>query len=115
MEVARSAEECLREFFPEYDSFRPGQREVTESVLRGLNTLAVMPTGSGKSLCYQVAACAMQGFTLVVSPLIALMEDQVRSLAGFGFKVAALNSLMDSRQQMTLLRGLSLTSRSSSS
>ena len=106
VEVARSPDECLREFFPEHDSFRPGQLDVIESVLQGRNTLAVMPTGSGKSLCYQVAAAAIQGFTLVVSPLIALMKDQVRSIEELPFRVEALNSLMDSREQMSLLRGL---------
>jgi len=106
VEVVRSPEEYLREFFPQYDSFRPGQREVIKSVLQGRNTLAVMPTGSGKSLCYQVVAAAAQGFTLVVSPLIALMEDQVRSIEDLRIRVAALNSLMARHQQMNLPREL---------
>lgn len=106
MDVARDVDECLRRFFPQHSRFRPGQRECIQSVLNRQNTLAIMPTGAGKSLCYQVAAAALRGFTLVVSPLIALMEDQVRSLEDLPFKTAALNSLMDSRQQLSLLREL---------
>ena len=69
----------LVEFFG-FESFRPGQREVIERLLQGRHTLAVLPTGSGKSLCYQLTAQMLPGITLVVSPLIALMQDQVEAL-----------------------------------
>src|SRR2546428_14126738 len=64
-----------------FQSFRPGQREVIECLLQGRHTLAVFPTGAGKSLCYQLTAQLLPGITLAVSPLIALMEDQVEPLA----------------------------------
>ncbi|MGH8057714.1 MAG: DEAD/DEAH box helicase, partial [Candidatus Entotheonellia bacterium] len=60
-----------------FGSFRPGQREVIEHLLQGQHTLAILPTGSGKSLCYQLTAQMLPGMTLVISPLIALMQDQV--------------------------------------
>src|SRR6201996_9746787 len=63
-----------------FNTFRPGQEEIVRAVFEGENVLAVMPTGSGKSLCYQLPAIARPGLTLVVSPLIALMRDQVRAL-----------------------------------
>lgn len=106
MDVEALATKYLRDYFPHYDDFRPGQKEVIISVLEGRNTLAVMPTGFGKSLCYQVAAAAMGGFTLVVSPLIALMQDQVQSLDGLPLKAVALNSTLDSLRQIDLLRNL---------
>jgi ATP-dependent DNA helicase RecQ len=74
------------------DDFRPSQREVIEDVLRGRDVLCVMPTGAGKSLCYQLPAVVAGGLTLVVSPLISLMEDQVQQLRDEGIAAAVLNS-----------------------
>ena len=75
-----------------YDAFRPGQAEVIDTVLGGRNALVVMPTGGGKSLCYQVPALALGGLTVVVSPLIALMRDQVAALRANGVAAGTLNS-----------------------
>ncbi|MEM8752978.1 MAG: DEAD/DEAH box helicase, partial [Pseudomonadota bacterium] len=78
-----------------FDDFRPGQAEIIEAVLAGEDTLAVMPTGGGKSLCYQLPALMREGLTLVVSPLIALMRDQVRALTAVGVEAGALTSAND--------------------
>src|SRR5262245_40871343 len=75
-----------------FNAFRPGQEEIVQAVLAGEDVLAVMPTGSGKSLCYQLPAVARPGLTLVVSPLIALMRDQVRALLAAGVAAGSLNS-----------------------
>ncbi len=75
-----------------FDAFRPGQQEIVQAILGGENVLGVMPTGSGKSLCYQLPAIVRPGLTVVVSPLIALMRDQVRQLQSIGVEAAALNS-----------------------
>jgi ATP-dependent DNA helicase RecQ len=78
-----------------YDSFRPGQAEVVETLLDGGHILAVMPTGSGKSLCFQIPALLKGGLTLVVSPLVALMEDQVAALRLAGVAAETINSSRD--------------------
>jgi ATP-dependent DNA helicase RecQ len=83
--------DTLREVFG-LDEFRPGQREVIEDVLAGKDVLCVMPTGAGKSLCYQLPAVLQKGLTIVVSPLISLMEDQVQQLRDEGISAAVLNS-----------------------
>ena len=82
-----------------YASFRGRQAEVIDRVMAGQNTLAVMPTGAGKSLCYQVPALARPGTGLVVSPLIALMHDQVRSATAAGIRAATLTSADDDRDE----------------
>ena len=84
----------LRDVFG-YDSFRPGQAEVVATLLDGGNILAVMPTGSGKSLCFQIPALLKGGLTLVVSPLVALMEDQVAALRLAGVPAETINSSHD--------------------
>ncbi|WP_128254964.1 DNA helicase RecQ [Falsirhodobacter deserti] len=81
----------LREVFG-FDDFRLGQAEIVEAVTAGRNTLAIMPTGGGKSLCYQLPALCRDGVTVVISPLIALMRDQVRSLREVGVEAGALTS-----------------------
>ncbi len=75
-----------------YESFRPGQERAISALLSGRNVLTVMPTGSGKSLCFQVPALAMGGLTIVVSPLVALMQDQVAALKLAGAAAETINS-----------------------
>ena len=84
-----------------FDSFRAGQREVIDALLGQGRALAVFPTGGGKSLTYQVPGAVLDGMTLVISPLVALMEDQVRSLEARGVPATFLASTldMDSRRQ----------------
>ena len=81
-----------------FPSFREGQEEIVRAVLAGEDILAVMPTGAGKSLCYQLPTLARQGLTLVVSPLIALMRDQVAALRHFGVEAGSLNSANDAEE-----------------
>lgn len=87
-------EKVLKNVFG-YDSFRPLQKEIIENVLAGRDTLAVMPTGGGKSLCYQIPSLIFDGLTVVVSPLIALMQDQVASLVASGVNAVFLNSTVE--------------------
>ena len=87
-----------------YDRFRPGQAEIVDAALAGRDVLAVMPTGAGKSVCYQVPALLLPGATLVVSPLISLMQDQVRALVAAGVAAAYLNSSLTAGQQALMLR-----------
>ncbi len=96
---------ALREHFG-FDALRRGQREAVASVLGGDHTLVVMPTGAGKSLVYQLAACLSEGVTVVISPLIALMKDQVDALARRGIPAVALNSSQDAEAQRAGLRAL---------
>jgi ATP-dependent DNA helicase RecQ len=83
---------------------RPGQREVIESVLEGRDTLAIMPSGAGKSLCYQLPALHLKGTTVVVSPLISLMKDQADKLDDHGVDAAAVNSALSARERREMLR-----------
>ncbi len=89
-----------------YDAFRPLQREIIESLLEKRDVLAVLPTGAGKSLCYQLPALAADGLTLVVSPLIALMKDQVDQLHAAGVAATFLNSTLDAAESSKRLNGL---------
>lgn len=96
------ATNVLRDYFG-YDSFRTGQENVIENVLRGEDSLCVMPTGGGKSVCYQVPALVMEGTVLVISPLISLMKDQVDALHEAGISAAYINSTMATEEyQMTM-------------
>ena len=87
-----------------YDGFRPGQEAVVSALLSGRDVLAVMPTGAGKSVCYQVPAVVMEGMALVVSPLVSLMADQVRAVQEAGIRGAYLNSTLAPGQQAEVLR-----------
>ena len=93
----RDKREVLKQYFG-YDSFRPGQEQVVDALLEGKDALAVMPTGAGKSICFQVPALLMDGITLVISPLLSLMKDQVMTLVANGVAGAYLNSSLTERQ-----------------
>ena len=99
LQAARRALSCVFG----YDSFRPGQESVVAAILSGRDVMAVMPTGAGKSLCYQIPALVLDGVTLVVSPLISLMRDQVSSLVQNGVRAAYLNSSLTQRQYFLAL------------
>ncbi len=86
-----------------FPDFRPAQRRVVQSILAGRDTLGVLPTGGGKSLCFQVPALVLDGLTIVVSPLLALMQDQVGALQARGIAAAALNSLFKAPQQAEVM------------
>jgi ATP-dependent DNA helicase RecQ len=103
-ELAAALKRCFG-----FDGFRPGQEAIVRDVLSGRDVLALMPTGGGKSLCFQFPALLQPGVTLVVSPLIALMQDQVRQLQNNGIPAAFINSSLDAaeiqRRTQALLRG----------
>ncbi|MBL0175580.1 MAG: RecQ family ATP-dependent DNA helicase [Ignavibacteria bacterium] len=94
-----AAREALKKHFG-YPDFRPGQDEIVRSVLEGRNTVAVMPTGGGKSICYQIPAILLDGLTVVVSPLISLMQDQVEALQRARIRATFINSMLDYRDAM---------------
>ena len=89
-----------------FKAFRPGQNEVVAAILAGEDVLAVMPTGSGKSLCYQLPALLRPGLTVVVSPLIALMQDQVGQLTANGVAAASLNSAADAAENRRIVQAI---------
>jgi ATP-dependent DNA helicase RecQ len=100
-ETLDSARETLRRVFG-YEAFRPGQGEIIEHVVRGGDALVLMPTGGGKSLCYQIPALVRPGAGVVVSPLIALMQDQVDALRALGVRADFLNSTQDPDERRTV-------------
>ena len=97
------AHEVLQRYFG-YESFRPGQERMVSAILSGRDALGVMPTGAGKSICYQVPSLVLPGITFVVSPLVSLMGDQVRALKEIGARPSYLNSSLTPAQQNTVLK-----------
>ncbi|WP_217586351.1 DNA helicase RecQ [Lentibacillus saliphilus] len=95
-------EHILKSYFG-YDTFRPGQKQVIVDVVNGFNTLAVMPTGGGKSLCYQIPGLTLDGTAIIISPLISLMKDQVDALHALGIKATYLNSSLSPKEQQERL------------
>nr|WP_233149074.1 ATP-dependent DNA helicase RecQ [Shimwellia pseudoproteus] len=98
------AKQVLQETFG-YQQFRPGQEAIIAAILSGQDSLVVMPTGGGKSLCYQIPALILGGLTVVVSPLISLMKDQVDQLLANGVAAACLNSTQSREQQLEVMNG----------
>jgi ATP-dependent DNA helicase RecQ len=93
---------ALRHHFG-YEQFRPGQDHIVRTILEGKNTVAVMPTGGGKSICYQIPAVLFDGLTIVISPLISLMQDQVAALDRARIKATFINSMLDYREVVARL------------
>lgn len=99
------AEEYLQQYFG-YESFRPGQKEIIRNLLDGTNTLGILPTGGGKSLCFQIPALINDGTTIVISPLISLMKDQVDALMTAGIKAAFINSTLSNQEYHETINGI---------
>src|SRR6187402_3005143 len=105
MQPRDDATESLRKHFG-FEEFREGQREVISTILAGKNAVVVMPTGSGKSLCYQLPALMLPGATIVVSPLIALMKDQVDALQARNLPATFINSAIPDAEQRARINSL---------
>lgn len=99
------AKSILKKFYG-YEDFRSGQEKVIKSLLSGKDTVAIMPTGAGKSICFQIPALLFSGITLVISPLISLMKDQVDSLKELGISAVYINSSIDKTEFMHSLQGI---------
>lgn len=95
--MLEKAKEILKKYFG-YDNFRKGQDEIVESILNNCDTIGILPTGGGKSICYQVPGILLQGVTLVISPLISLMKDQVDNLNDYGISSTYINSSLTSKE-----------------
>src|SRR3712207_9548650 len=106
-----AARRTLKQVFG-LDEFRPGQQEIIESILGGRDTLGIMPTGAGKSLCYQIPALLLPGTTLVVSPLISLMKDQTDKLVDMGLAASQMNSTLTAREERSEERSVGKECRS---
>src|SRR6478609_8827537 len=89
-----------------FEKFRPNQEDIINSILSGQDTLAIMPTGGGKSICFQLPALILPGITVVISPLIALMKDQVDSLKTNGISACFINSSQSSQEQQYYIDNL---------
>ena len=92
----------LKEYFG-YFSFREGQEELIDAILQKKDALGIMPTGAGKSVCFQVPALIFEGVTLVISPLVSLMKDQVNSLTQCGIKAAYINATLTEKQHEAVI------------
>lgn len=103
MSIAEKANEVLHNTFG-YKSFRHQQLQIIESVVRGEDNLVIIPTGGGKSLCYQIPALLLAGTTIVISPLIALMKDQVDQLLAYGIKAACLTGAQSPEEQQSVMK-----------
>ena len=101
----KAVNKYLSEYFG-FDSFRPGQQQVIESILRGDRTVAIFPTGSGKSLCYQLPALMFPGITIVISPLISLMKDQVDQLSKRGIPCTYISSIVSENEVTTRIQNM---------
>ena len=105
--MIQEAQQALKQYFG-YDEFREGQASIIEYILDGKNTVGIMPTGGGKSICYQIPALMLDGVTLVISPLISLMKDQVDSLIHQGIKATYINSTLSNSEVEARMEEISL-------
>src|SRR5690348_4299895 len=99
----QTAKQLLQKYYG-YSTFRSGQEDIINSILQGADTLGIMPTGGGKSVCYQIPALLQPGTTLVISPLISLMKDQVDALESHGIAATYINSSLDQKEVSRRLR-----------
>ena len=107
MNIKEKALYALKKYYG-YDYFRPGQLNIILNILEGRDTFCIMPTGAGKSICYQIPAILLNGITIVISPLISLMKDQVDNLLENGIESAYINSSISSSEIEEILRGASI-------
>lgn len=103
--MENSALKFLEKYYG-YKSFRKGQEDIINTIISGKDVLAIMPTGGGKSICYQIPALMLEGLTIVISPLISLMKDQVDSLKDMGIKGALINSTLNQAEESEVIKSL---------